>query len=226
MNAIKSWTTATDAKVAYYEWIRAKLQLIVQEQALAQAEAQAKDARSQFEAGASTRADVLRLESQVATVQLDLERARNTAKNSEETLRRQMHDTSGQSWAIGEDIRQDVPALENIADINTLWTEAEEKRLDLKALAMQVKATEERAKAQKVTNLPTVNGIATFNVAGTIRCSRSSRRSQSGVITGRPACKRRGSRQTFSRTRAKCTAWKPKPAPTTPNVTTRATNCT
>lgn len=149
-------TAATDTKVAYYEWARAKLQVVVQEQALDQAKAQARDANAQFEAGASTRADVLRLESQVASTELNLANARTSLANTEEQLRTSMHDKSKDSYTIGEDVRADLPPLDDSGDINALWQEAEDKRLDLKAVSMQAQAQEERAKAARAGSLPTL----------------------------------------------------------------------
>ncbi|HSI05935.1 MAG TPA: TolC family protein [Myxococcota bacterium] len=113
-------STATGAKVAYYEWARAKLQHVVREQALEQAKAQAKDVKAQFDAGSSTNADVLRLESNVATAELNLERAKNAAQLAEERLRTQMHDASQGNYQIGEDVRVDLPQIDNVGDITTL----------------------------------------------------------------------------------------------------------
>ena len=157
-------STATTAKVAYYEWARAKLQQVVREQALEQAKAQAKDVKAQFDAGSSTNADVLRLESNVATAELNLERAKNAAALAEERLRTQMHDANQGNYQIGEDVRVDLPDLDNVADISSLWKEAEQKRLDLKALSMQAQAQRERASATRADYYPrlTAQGTAQY----------------------------------------------------------------
>ncbi|MEZ0314562.1 MAG: TolC family protein [Myxococcota bacterium] len=157
-------STATGAKVAYYEWARAKLQHVVREQALEQAKAQAKDVKAQFDAGSSTNADVLRLESNVATAELNLERAKNAAQLAEERLRTQMHDASQGNYQIGEDVRVDLPQIDNVGDITTLWQEAEQKRLDLKALSMQAQAQRERASATRADYYPrlTAQGTAQY----------------------------------------------------------------
>ncbi|MBC7793495.1 MAG: TolC family protein, partial [Clostridia bacterium] len=150
-------TAATDTKVAYYEWTRSKLQVVVQEQALEQARAQSRDANAQFEAGASTRADVLRLESQVATTELNLANARTSLANSEEQLRTQMHDDDRSvTYAIGEDVRADLEPLQNVDDVNALWQEAEGKRLDIQATGLQAAAQEERARVARAGSLPTI----------------------------------------------------------------------
>ena len=157
-------STATTAKVAYYEWARAKLQQVVREQALEQAKAQAKDVKAQFDAGSSTNADVLRLESNVATAELNLERARNAAQLAEERLRTQMHDANQGNYQIGEDVRVDLPELDNVTDIASLWKEAEQKRLDLQALSMQAQAQRERASATRADYYPrlTAQGTAQY----------------------------------------------------------------
>src|SRR5262249_20693002 len=70
---------APDARATYYGWVRARLQIVVAEQALEQARGHLSDARAANQAGTASRADVLRVESQVAAAELLLVRTRNLA---------------------------------------------------------------------------------------------------------------------------------------------------
>ena len=70
-----------DAQVIFYNWVRARGGTVVAEQALATAQQHLKDARSAVDAGTVSRADVLRVESQVAQSELLVE-ARATSSSS------------------------------------------------------------------------------------------------------------------------------------------------
>ena len=68
---------ATDARVAYYAWARARMQADVAARNLVQAQGHLKDVTAASASGAASKADVLRVESQVATAELLLARARS-----------------------------------------------------------------------------------------------------------------------------------------------------
>jgi outer membrane protein len=66
---------AAEARAAYYQWWRARLQVRVAEKAVAQARAHLWDVQYAAEVQAASKADVLRVESQVAAAELLLVRA-------------------------------------------------------------------------------------------------------------------------------------------------------
>ncbi len=84
--------SALDGRVAYYQWLRARAQLIVAERSLEQARGHLEDAKHAFEVGTTSKADVLRVESQVANSELVLEQSKNLAVLTEEQIRTAMHD--------------------------------------------------------------------------------------------------------------------------------------
>jgi len=88
-----------DAKLTYYGWTRAALSVMVAEQALAQSRGHLRDVRASFVQGVASRADVLRVESQVAAAEGLLERARNLRLVLEEQLRTLMHEPPGGALA-------------------------------------------------------------------------------------------------------------------------------
>jgi outer membrane protein TolC len=126
---------AADARIAYYDWIRARGQVLVTEDRLRAVSEHVKDARRLFEAGFASRADVLRAESQEKALALLLTRARNVAALAEEALRVAMQDHSGQPYEVGEDLLAPPPVVPGMADTQILQDEAREKRPELAALA-------------------------------------------------------------------------------------------
>jgi outer membrane protein len=127
---------AADARLAYYDWVRARLNLIVARQALAQAQGHLADSRSGLAAGTLSQADVLRIESEVARSELLVTSSQNLAELTEEQVRTAMHDDKRQSYRIGEDVRQPAPT-KNTSRLEDLWAEAERYRPELRALDAQ-----------------------------------------------------------------------------------------
>lgn len=143
----------SDAKIAYYAWVRARLGVLVAEQAHELAQAHLTDARRALEAGTASPADVARLESQVARSELLLESSRNLSRLAEQQLRTAMHDRSGAPYRIGEDIREPLP-VRPLPPLSTLWAEAREHRPELRALAASAVAIDDRADSEQAGSLP------------------------------------------------------------------------
>jgi outer membrane protein TolC len=125
--------TAAEARVAYYQWIRAQAQLLIAARALAQASDHQEDARHLFEGGLATRADVLRADAQAKAADVVVVRAQNLVALAEERLRVLMHDPGRAPYRIGEDILTPAPFDQNEA-LAALFEEALAKRLELRAL--------------------------------------------------------------------------------------------
>jgi outer membrane protein TolC len=151
---------ATDAKVAYYTWVRAKLQEIVAEQAVEQARAHLVDARHAFDAGTVSRADVLRIESQVAQSQLLFERAKNFTKVSETQVRVAMHDGDAAAYEVGEPVDAVVVQGAEGATMAAMWAEAKNKRLEVRALDESAGSLYEQARVARAGNFPRLDGFA------------------------------------------------------------------
>ncbi len=125
---------ASDARIAYYDWIRARGAALVLEQRVSATEAQVRDAGRLFEAGFVSRADVLRAESGLQAVRLALVRARDGAALTEERLRVLMHDEGTAPYQIGEDLLAPAPPVPGIEDRPGLLREAVAKRPELVVL--------------------------------------------------------------------------------------------
>jgi outer membrane protein len=151
-----------DARVAYYNWVRARKQIEVAASAVEQARGHLADARTGATAGSASPADVLRVESQVAGAELLLTRATNAADVAEQTLRTLMHDEAGRAYTVGEDVTADVaPAGEPAANapLAPLFAEAAERRLELRALDEEAGAATQQAAIARTAGLPRLDAV-------------------------------------------------------------------
>lgn len=152
----------TDARVAYYSWVRARLAVIVAEQALDDSKGHLADSRVSAAAGAASPADVLRLESQVARSELFLANARSYAAVTEEQVRTSLHESSHRELTIGEDVR--IPLADGLnheaARVPELVREALQRRPELESIRQNALALSERARAERAGYLPRLDAYA------------------------------------------------------------------
>ena len=145
---------AADARIAYYQWIRARGQAVVAEEALEQASGHLREIRQTFSAGVSSKADTLRAESQLKTSELLVTRTGNVAVLAEEQLRVLMHDPGHAPYAIGEDVAAPLPALTGSDDLPGLLDEAFDHRLELRALDETAGSVRELGRVARAGRLP------------------------------------------------------------------------
>ncbi|HEY3355136.1 MAG TPA: TolC family protein [Polyangia bacterium] len=122
-----------DAKRIFYNWARTRASVVVAEQALATAREHLKDVNAAFHVGTASKADVLRVESQVAGSELLVERAHNLAAVVDEQLRIVLHDPPAARYALGEDLTDGLPP-QGAAPLPDLYGEALGRRVELRAL--------------------------------------------------------------------------------------------
>lgn len=145
---------AADARIAYYDWIRARGQVLVGRQSLAAASAHLSDAKKMFEAGFASKADILRAESQTKAVELFLLRANNHAALAEEGLRVAMHDEGRTPYEIGEDLLVVLPPVTGLEDRGALEQEALRKRPEIVALTETQAGLEDLRRLAYTTAMP------------------------------------------------------------------------
>lgn len=150
--------TATDARVAYYSWARARLQSTVAERGLAQARAHLKDVNAASETGTASKADVLRVESQVAAAELLLTRAQSATKILEARLRTLMHDERDRAYEIGEDLREVTAAPVNASEREQVAA-ALGRRLEARALGETAGAAHAQASAARAAGMPRLDAV-------------------------------------------------------------------
>jgi outer membrane protein len=154
-----------DGRLAYYAWLRAKGQLVVAERAFDQAKAHLEDARNAFEVGTTSKADVLRVESQVASAELVVAQAKNLVDLNDDQIRTAMHDTSGKKYEVGEDLRTDPPPLADVENLASLRAEALDRRLEVRALDETAWSLREQGKVARAGYYPRLDAFGSAIVA-------------------------------------------------------------
>jgi outer membrane protein TolC len=156
---------ATDARLLFYGWVRAKYQLLVAAQALEQARQHQADVNAAVDVGSASKADALRVDSQLAAAELLLERTRNFAELFEHQLRILLHDRDEAGYSIGEDLKTPATAPEGVAQKGAdgraaLIGEAIDRRLELKALDQSAKALDDLASFNRAGYFPRLDLFA------------------------------------------------------------------
>jgi len=161
-------SVATEARVSFYRWARAALQANVSAQALAQAQAHLVDARAAQVAGTASKADVLRVESQVASAELQLAHAHTSVVVAEQQLRTVMHDQSTNAYHLGEDLRErPAPsALDKGPQAEPeMIRQAVETRLEARALSLSADAARDDAASTRAAALPRLSAVGNTQYA-------------------------------------------------------------
>jgi len=157
-------SVARDARVAYYTWIRQQTQVVIQEQAVEQAQGHQRDTQNSFAAGLASKADVLKSQSDLANAMLQLETARNNTATAAAQLDVAMGIPPGQEpHFIGEEVFVEAPELASLPTADAGLREAMEKRAELKTLDANAAASREQAKSTRVGNYPRLDASAAAN---------------------------------------------------------------
>lgn len=148
-----------DAKSYYYNWGRARGAVVVVEQGLVTAKLHLKDVGTAMQVGTASKADMMRVESQVAATELMVERTKNLLTLSEEAIRTMMHVPPTVALEPGEDLLQEAPdrPMEQLGD---LYAEAYEKRLELRSIDMSVASLNKMRQVVQAGYLPRIDGVA------------------------------------------------------------------
>jgi outer membrane protein TolC len=145
-----------DGKVAYYTWLRSRGAIHVAEQTLAVAQAHQKDADNQFAVGNASKADVLRAQTQVASGELLLERAKSGYAVTERQVRVAMHAKDEEVLTAEETLGTLPPAP---TSLRPLITEALGARPEIKSIDKNAEAARKRADVQRAGRLPVLSGF-------------------------------------------------------------------
>jgi outer membrane protein TolC len=119
-----------DGQVSFYNWLRARGQVVVAEDAVAQARAHLTDARRAFDVGLLSKADVVRLQAQVASAEQLVAEAEAFRAVTESQLRTALH--TDKPLTVGVDVMgEQVPTT---APLDALERQALARRLEIRAL--------------------------------------------------------------------------------------------
>jgi outer membrane protein TolC len=156
---------AADAKIAFFNWVRVKGQVIVAGEAVAQARAHVEDARRTFEVGLLSRADVLRLEAQVASAEQVLIEAQAALLVADDQIRIALGAAHDRPLALGIDVMGTAPAKPPAEALPALVQEALQKRLEIRALDETQYSLEKAEAITRAGYFPRVDAFADLTYA-------------------------------------------------------------
>ncbi len=153
-------TVQRDSRMAYYDWVRAAASRVALQESQVRTQARLEDAEAGFEAGLASKADVMRLDSAVATLTAAGIRAENFERLAQEMLATLMADEGFPDYQIGEDILTPKPPMDDADDLEALIAEAEQERLEMKAFDASTEALELGIKTTRAGYYPRLDGFA------------------------------------------------------------------
>ena len=156
-------TTATDARVAYYNYLRARGAVLIAKSAVAQASAHLKDMKNRLDAKVVTVADVARVEASLASAELAVIKTENLVILTEANLRMLMHAPDEQGFSLGEDLDAELPKLD--VELPALKASAFARRPELKALDAQIASVEKTQDVVTAGLYPRLDAVGNFTYA-------------------------------------------------------------
>jgi outer membrane protein TolC len=148
---------ALRARLVYWAWARARLAVVVTEQALAQAQAHLADTRANHDAGNASLADVLRADAAVSSNELALVRTRASEARLADELRTITHLPRNRALEIGESLESTRDGTDDLA---SLLRDAYILRPELRALRALASAERDRATVARTNAMPRANAFA------------------------------------------------------------------
>lgn len=148
---------ASEGKLAFFAWLRARGAIVVATQALADQKAHLADANVQQAVGNASRADVRRAEASVAVAELQVERTSNLARIAEEQVRIAAGMKANENLAPGEGI--DAPLQPVTGSVPDLTREGLTSRYELKSLELSAMSADESATVAKNAAWPSLSGF-------------------------------------------------------------------
>jgi outer membrane protein TolC len=153
-------STQTDARVAYYDWIRAIASKVALQESLVRTQARLEDAQAAFDAGVASKADVMRLDAAVATLTAATIRAEAFQTLAEQALALQMGEDEFPRYQIGEDLLVPEAPLQDVDDLQKMIDEAEQQRYEMKAFAASTESLDNAIKTTRAGYYPRLDGFA------------------------------------------------------------------
>jgi outer membrane protein TolC len=154
-------TVQVEAEIAYYRWVLARRAITVAEASLANQKAHLVDARSLETANLAPRAEVLRVEAEVAAAEQGLEQARNLAALAEADLRVRI----GIEAPRPLEPEAALPEAEVLPDSEPLIKQAQLVRPEMRAIAPWQSSLEAAERVTRAAMLPQASAFADVTVA-------------------------------------------------------------
>lgn len=156
---------ATGGRLAFYGWVRARLQVVIAGAAVAQAKAHLADVARLREVGRVPPADALRVDAQLAAAEQLRARALEARRVQLQQLQTLLHAPAIQEPGIGEDVRLALPPLRESLDSDRWVDRAIDQRPELQALAAATASLVEQAKTLRAGIYPRLEAVASATAA-------------------------------------------------------------
>jgi len=153
-------TACSDAKLTFYQYVKAVAQSDVLVQAKAVAEAHLQDAQNLFRVGRGSNADALAAAATVAAAQLAIDQATEMVGVAEEQLRLAMHASPSEPVSIGEDVTGAMP--HEAYDVVALQQEAAANRPEIQSLSSGAAAQDQLAASARGAQWPLVSAFGDY----------------------------------------------------------------
>jgi outer membrane protein len=156
---------ATNARLEYYAWARARLQELVASSGLELSREHLADAKSSFAAGQASLADVMQVEAERADRELMVARARSAIVIEAERLRSLLHDSPRAEYEIGEQLLIPLAPLPGPHALPALVEEALRRRPELGAMHATAAGLSDEAHQQTFGLLPSLAAFGSAEYA-------------------------------------------------------------
>lgn len=149
----------TDARLAYYNWLRTVAAVVAVEDSLRRVKARQQDVANLFEAGAATKAEVMRIDAQIAQIEQAINDAKTLRATTEQALAIMLDDPRLE-FVPGEDIIQLPPDPPNVGTLEQMIQEAQLSRLEMKSLEKSIGSLQYGINATRAAYFPRIDGFA------------------------------------------------------------------
>lgn len=153
-----------EARLAYYEWIRARLQVLIARRQLAQVQTVLRQVRALADAQRVNKADLMRVESNEAQAEQVVAQLQNLEALREEQLRIVIGASAEEQLTAGEDVRLDITAAA-AGNLEQQVSQATARRLEFKILDKGIAAKEKQRDSEKASRYPRLSAFATADYA-------------------------------------------------------------
>ncbi len=150
-------TADVNARIAYFDWVRAQAQVAIAEASLESSRARVADAKKGLEAGTVTSADALGLESLAATAELSVAQAQSFLRLAEQNLRVTSQYTG--PLELGEDLSSDPGSMSDLGTLEDLIKHGQKHRAEKRSLAKSTVALEHGVDGANANLYPRLDGF-------------------------------------------------------------------
>jgi len=150
-------TADVNARIAYYDWVRAQAQLAIAQASLASSDARVGDATIGLDAGTVTSADALGLQSLAASARLSVAQAESFLRLAEQNLRITTQYTG--PLQLGEDLSKEPPSIESLGTLDELIRHGQTYRSESRALGKSVASMKHAVKGSEANLYPRLDGF-------------------------------------------------------------------